>query len=262
MTIHITERLELEMELRHAIGNKELFLAYQPKVEMASGKMVGMEALLRWQHPEKGMIPPARFIPVAEESGLISEIGEWVLREACMQVREWQAQGYRAVPIAVNVSGVQFKRGRCGECLRNVLNETKISPELIEIEITESVLMELGESGRQIMNEIRALGVRLALDDFGTGYSSLSRLKSFPLDFLKIDQSFIRSLETDPDDAAIVRAVLSMAQEMSLRVIAEGVETQQQLDILKRLHCEEYQGYLFSKPVRPREIEQYLDKRP
>ncbi len=261
MTIHITERLELEMELRHAIANKELFLAYQPKVEMESGKMVGMEALLRWQHPEKGMIPPARFIPVAEESGLISEIGEWVLREACMQVREWQAQGYKAVPVAVNVSGVQFKRGRCGECLGHVLNETKIAPELIEIEITESVLMELGDSGRQIMDDIRALGVRLALDDFGTGYSSLSRLKSFPLDFLKIDQSFIRSLESDPDDAAIVRAVLSMAHEMSLRVIAEGVETRQQLDILKQLHCEEYQGYLFSKPVKPREIEQYLEKR-
>ncbi len=258
MTIHINERLQLEMQLRRAIENRQLFLAYQPKVDIVSGRMAGMEALLRWQHPEMGLISPTRFIPIAEESGLILEIGEWVLREACMQGRMWQAQGYDVVPIAVNVSGVQFRRGECVQRLHTILNETGFAPGLIEIEITESVLMELGGSGDQVMQDLRALGVRLALDDFGTGYSSLSRLKTFPLDALKIDQSFIRDIGTDPDDAAIVRAVLSMAHEMNLRVVAEGVETTEQLEFLRKLRCTEYQGYLFGTPVSAGEFAHYL----
>ncbi len=262
MTIHITERLQMEMQLRHAIENKQLFLVYQPKVSMESGLMVGMESLLRWRHPEMGLVPPARFIPIAEESGLIQDLGNWVLREACTQGRRWQSQGYDVVPIAVNVSGAQFKRGRCVERLRAILNETGFAPNLIEVEITESVLMELGESGQRVMGDLRALGVRLALDDFGTGYSSLARLKSFPIDSLKIDQSFIRDISTDPDDAAIVRAVLSMSHEMNMRVIAEGVETPEQLDFLKQVHCEEYQGYLFSRPLSPDEIERFLPRKP
>ncbi len=209
-----------------------------------------------------GLVPPARFIPIAEESGLIQDLGNWVLREACTQGRRWQSQGYDVVPIAVNVSGAQFKRGRCVERLRAILNETGFAPNLIEVEITESVLMELGESGQRVMGDLRALGVRLALDDFGTGYSSLARLKSFPIDSLKIDQSFIRDISTDPDDAAIVRAVLSMSHEMNMRVIAEGVETPEQLDFLKQVHCEEYQGYLFSRPLSPDEIERFLPRKP
>lgn len=260
MTEHINERLKLEMQLRHAIVNKELFLVYQPQVDMASGAVSGMEALLRWQHPTLGLVSPARFIPVAEESGLIEEIGDWVVREACMQGRIWQAQGYRIVPIAVNVSGAQLKRGHFPARLRNILSETKFDPALLEIEITESVLMGLGESSLQLMRDIRSQGVRLALDDFGTGYSSLSRLKTFPLDFVKIDQSFVRDIGTDPNDAAIIRAVLSMSREMELRVIAEGVETQEQLDFLKQLHCDRYQGYLFSRPVPPQEVEKHLQR--
>lgn len=258
MTEHITERLKLEMQLRHAIGRKELSLVYQPQVDMASGAICGMEALLRWQHPTMGSISPARFIPVAEESGLIVEIGEWALREACMQGRIWQAQGYELVPIAVNVSGVQLKRSRFAERMSAILSETMLAPRFLEIEITESVLMELGESSLQLLSDIQAQGVRLALDDFGTGYSSLSRLKAFPLDFLKIDQSFVRDLSTDPNDAAIIRAVLSMSREMALQVIAEGVETPEQLAFLQQLHCDRYQGYLFSRPLPAQEMEQHL----
>lgn len=258
MTLHINERLQLEMQLRHAIDRGELFLEYQPQIDLLTGEMVGMESLIRWRHPELGLVSPVRFIPVAEESGLIVEIGEWVLREACMQGRIWQAQGFKLVPIAVNVSGVQFKRGEIVERVSTILSETKFDPGLLEIEITESVLMNIGDDSLKVMTELKALGVRLALDDFGTGYSSLSRLKSFPLDFLKVDQSFVRDISTDSDDAAIVRAVLSMSHEMKIQVIAEGVETQEQLAFLKELNCEEYQGYLFSRPVPANEIEKYL----
>lgn len=260
MTLNINERLQLEMQLRHAVENRELFLVYQPKVELESGRMIGMEALIRWQHPELGLISPARFIPVAEESGLIVEIGEWVLREACTQGRIWQAQGYDVVPIAVNVSGVQIKRGQLVERVRTILAETRFDPHLIELEITESVLMELGETSMQLMAGLKLLGVQLALDDFGTGYSSLSRLKTFPLDYLKVDQSFVRDVTIDPDDAAIVRAVLSMAHEMKIKVVAEGVETKEQLEFLRALQCEEYQGYLFSRPVIADEIEKFMRK--
>jgi diguanylate cyclase (GGDEF)-like protein/PAS domain S-box-containing protein len=259
MTLHITERLELEMQLRYAIEKHELFVLYQPQF-LASGQIGGMEALLRWQHPTLGLISPVRFIPVAEESGLILEIGEWVLRETCMQGRIWQAQGFKVVPIAVNVSGVQFKRGQFVERLRLILNESRFDPQLLEIEITESVLMELGEDSLTIMHALKSFGVQLALDDFGTGYSSLSRLKSFPLDFLKIDQSFVRDIHTDPDDAAIVRAVLSMAHEMNIEVIAEGVENQAQFEFLRDLQCEKYQGYLFSEPILPQAIEHFLQR--
>ena len=224
-------------------------------------QMTGMEALLRWQHPTLGLISPARFIPIAEESGLIIDIGDWVLHEACMQGRIWQAQGYEVVPIAVNVSGVQFKRGQFVERLKTTLHDTRFPPHLLEIEMTESVLMALGEASLQLMAEVKSLGVSLALDDFGTGYSSLSRLKLFPLDFLKIDQSFVRDIHTDPDDAAIVRAVVGMAHEMKMQVIAEGVENQAQLDFLQALHCEKCQGYFFSEAVLPDKIEAFLQRK-
>ncbi|HEX5363076.1 MAG TPA: EAL domain-containing protein [Gallionella sp.] len=258
MTAHATERLQLEMQLRQAIDNGELFLHYQPQVDLNSGDMIGMESLIRWKHPQQGMISPARFIPIAEESGLILEIGTWVLREACMQGRIWQKQGYKVVPIAVNVSGVQFKRGQITEIVHNILDETGFDPHLLDLEITESVLMASGEASLDIMNSLKALGLTLSLDDFGTGYSSLSRLKSLPLDYLKVDQSFVRDIATDPNDAAIVRAILSMSHEMNLKVIAEGVETTEQLEFLRSLKCPTFQGYLFSRPIPPEEIELYL----
>lgn len=261
MTLHVNERLQLEMQLRTAIEKHELFVVYQPQVDTVTQQMTGMETLLRWQHPTLGLVSPARFIPIAEESGLMIEMGDWVLHEACMQGRIWQAQGYELVPIAVNVSGVQFKRGQFIERLKLILHETRFPPHLLEIEITESVLMELGESSFQLMAELKSLGVSLALDDFGTGFSSLSRLKLFPLDFLKIDQSFVRDIHTDPDDAAIVRAVVGMAHEMNIEVIAEGVENQVQHDFLKALACEKCQGYLFSKPISPEEIEAFLRRK-
>lgn len=258
MTLLATERLQLEIQLRHAIQQGQLFLHYQPQVDLQTGEMVGVETLIRWKHPELGIVSPARFIPIAEDSGLILEIGEWVLREACLQGRRWLDQGYRPVQIAVNVSGVQFKRGRIAERVRDILGETGFPPRHLELEITESVLMASGEAGFDILNSLKALGPTLALDDFGTGYSSLSRLKNVPLDYLKVDQSFVRDIASDPNDAAIVRAVLSMAREMDLKVIAEGVETDEQLQFLRGLQCPIFQGYLFSRPVPPEDVEQYL----
>ncbi len=260
MMEHITERLQMEMQLRHAISRQELFVQYQPQISLETGEIAGMEALLRWQNPTLGLVSPNRFIPVAEESGLIVEIGEWVLRQACMQGRIWLAQGYELVPIAVNVSGIQFKRGQFLEKLRLILAETQLPPHLLEIEITESVLMDLGESGLEILHVLKDLGVCLALDDFGTGYSSLSRLKTFPLDFIKIDQSFVRDIDSDPNDAAIVRAVLSMAHEMDLKAIAEGVEKATQLEFLRQLACERYQGYLCSPAIAPHDITRFMKK--
>lgn len=261
MTLHVNERLQLEMQLRLAIERHELCLLYQPQIDSVTLQMTGMEALLRWQHPTLGMVSPARFIPIAEESGLIIEIGDWVLHEACMQGRIWQAQGYELVPIAVNVSGVQFKRGQFLDRLKIILHDTRFPVHLLEIEITESVLMDLGDASLQFMSEIKSLGATLALDDFGTGFSSLSRLKAFPLDFLKVDQSFVRDIHTDPDDAAIVRAVIGMAHEMNIKVIAEGVENQAQLDFLQALQCEKCQGYLFSEPILPEKIEAFLQRK-
>ncbi|MDD2776630.1 MAG: EAL domain-containing protein [Gallionella sp.] len=261
MTLHVNERLQLEMQLRLAIERHELCLLYQPQIDTQTHKMTGMEALLRWQHPTFGLVSPTRFIPIAEESGLIIEIGDWVLHEACMQGRIWQAQGYELVPIAVNVSGVQFKRGQFLDRLKNILHDTRFPANLLEIEITESVLMDLGDASLQFMNEIKSLGATLALDDFGTGFSSLSRLKTFPLDFLKVDQSFVRDIHTDPDDAAIVRAVIGMAHEMNIEVIAEGVENQAQLDFLQALQCEKCQGYFFSEPISAEHIEAFLQRK-
>ncbi len=258
LTLSINERLQLEMQLRHALERRELFLVYQPQVDVLTAKVIGVEALLRWQHPALGLIAPMRFIPVAEESGLIVEIGDWVLRQACLQIKAWQQQGLRLVPVAVNVSGVQFKRPDFVARVTAALHEMQVDARWIEIEITESVLMELGENSLTVMNALKALNLRLSLDDFGTGFSSLSRLKTFPLDVLKVDQGFVRDITTDANDAAIVRAVLGMAHEMGIHVVAEGVETREQLDFLEKLRCESYQGYLFSRPVPPEQIAQYL----
>ncbi len=260
MNVKAVQRLKLENSLRVAISQQQLMVYYQPKVNVHSGKMTGMEALLRWQHPEMGFVSPAIFIPIAEESGLINEIGDWVLRQSCLQARLWQGQGFDIVPIAVNLSARQLKQSNLVEHILTVLLDAELDARYLVLEITESMLMDMGDSGVGVLEQLRAAGIKLALDDFGTGYSSLSRLKNLPLDSLKIDQSFVRDIVTDPNDASIVSATAVLAHALNLRVTAEGVETQDQLDFIKSLHCEEYQGYLFSRPVPALEVERFLQR--
>lgn len=260
MNVKAVQRLKLENSLRAAISQQQLMVYYQPKVNVHSGKMTGMEALLRWQHPEMGFVSPAIFIPIAEESGLINEIGDWVLRQSCLQARLWQGQGFDIVPVAVNLSSRQLKQSNLVEHILTVLRDAELDARYLVLEITESMLMDMGDSGVGVLEQLRAAGIKLALDDFGTGYSSLSRLKNLPLDSLKIDQSFVRDIVTDPNDASIVSATAVLAHALNLRVTAEGVETQDQLDFIKSLQCEEYQGYLFSRPVPALEVEKFLQR--
>lgn len=260
MNVKAVQRLQLENDLRVAIVNGQLKLHYQPKVNVLSGKVVGMEALLRWQHPELGFVAPALFIPVAEESGLIHEIGEWVLRQAALQARIWQSQGYRIVPIAVNLSARQFNQSDFASQVQNIVREVGLDARFIELELTESMLMDLGEDSLAVMNQLNDAGFVLELDDFGTGYSSLSRLKLFPVKALKVDQSFVRDIASDPNDESIVNATAVLAHAMHMKVIAEGVETQAQLEFIKALGCEEYQGYLFSHPVPADDVVRFLSR--
>ena len=254
------ESLKLENDLRHAVERNELELHYQPKVALHSGKIIGMEALIRWQHPMIGMISPVDFIPLAEESGLIIPIGEWVLDTACNKIKEWEAAGYKDISIAVNLSAVQFRQKNILEMVRNIISHSEIDPQLLELEITESTIMDDIDAASATMRELHKEGVKISIDDFGTGYSSLAHLKRFPLNTVKIDRSFIRDLTTDPDDAAIVGAIIAMAHSMGLKIIAEGVETTKQLEYLRRLRCDEIQGYLFSRPLPIDEAEELLIK--
>jgi diguanylate cyclase (GGDEF)-like protein/PAS domain S-box-containing protein len=258
MNVKALRRMQLENDLRNAIGKDQLMLYYQPKVNTVSGKVVGMEALLRWKHPQQGFISPAEFIPVAEESGLINEIGDWVLRQAALQQRIWQSQGYLIVPVAVNLSIRQFSQKGLAERIQTILHEVGIAPHFIELELTESLLMDAGQNSLAVMNQLSDAGFDLSLDDFGTGYSSLSRLKMLPVKSLKIDQSFVHDLATDENDEAIVNATAGLAHALEMKVIAEGVETKEQLDFIRDLMCEEYQGYLFSPPVPAAELEPFL----
>lgn len=260
MNVKAVQRMQLESELRNAIAKGQLALHYQPKVNVASGAVVGMEALLRWFHPQLGAVSPAQFIPVAEESGLINEIGEWVVRQAVLQQRIWQSQGYRIVPVAVNLSARQFGQKDVVQKIQSVLRDVGIPPQYIQFELTESLLMEAGQSSFELLTQLSEAGFDLSLDDFGTGYSSLSRLKHLPFKSLKIDQSFVRDLATDENDEAIVSATAVLAHALEMRVIAEGVETQEQLDFIRDLMCEEYQGYLFSRPLPAEEVVKYLGK--
>jgi EAL domain-containing protein (putative c-di-GMP-specific phosphodiesterase class I) len=260
MNIKAVQRLQLENDLRGAISKAQLLLHYQPKVNVRSGRVVGMEALLRWNHPQLGFVSPVQFIPVAEESGLINEIGDWVLRQAALQQRIWQSQGYRTVPVAVNLSARQFGQKDLVEKIQAIVREAGIPSQCIELELTESMLMDMGVSGLAVMNQLNDAGFNLSLDDFGTGYSSLSRLKLLPVKSLKIDQSFVRDIATDENDEAIVNATVVLAHAMEMKVVAEGVETQQQLDFIRDLQCEEYQGYLFSRPIPADEVVAYLSR--
>ena len=243
------ERLTLESSLRSALERKQLFLEYQPQLDYKTGKIVGAEALLRWRHPKLGLIPPSKFIPIAENNGMIVPIGEWVLRTACAQARRWQDEDFGPLPVAVNVSAVQFRQKRFLQVIRNVLDETGLPAQHLELELTESLLLSTGEVMLSILRQLTDMGLRLSIDDFGTGYSSLIYLKHLPVYKLKIDRSFVQDLTVDPDNAAITATVINMAKTLNLKVIAEGVETEEQLQFLREHNCDEVQGYYFSKPL-------------
>ena len=258
MNARIAERLALENGLRHGLERGEFLVYYQPQVDIASGAISGVEALVRWQHPERGLVSPAEFIQVAEETGLIVPVGAWVLRTACAQAKAWQAAGYPPVRVAVNLSARQFQQRDLIEVVDEVLKETGLEARWLQLEITEGVAMQDVEFNIAVLRELREMGVQIAIDDFGTGHSSLSYLSQLPIDVVKIDQSFIQDLTTDPNDAAIARSIIVMAHNLKLRVIAEGVETEEQLAFLKKRRCDEMQGYLFSKPAPAEAFEEML----
>lgn len=241
--------VELENNLRRAVDMHEFFLVYQPKVDINSGEIIGIEALLRWQHPEWGLVSPDRFISISEDTGLIKPIGAWVLKEACRQNRQWQDAGFKKIPMSVNVSVIQLRDALFLQELTEILMLTGLEPRYLELEVTESISIDGEQETIRLLKSIRELGIRLSIDDFGTGYSSLSYLKKLPIDVIKIDKSFIRDIKTDPDDATIITAIIKMSHGLKLKVIAEGVETQEQLDFLKLEGCDQYQGYLLSEPV-------------
>ncbi|RAV21058.1 EAL domain-containing protein [Paenibacillus contaminans] len=250
----LLDRIELEADLRKAIERNELLVYYQPQFRAEDSRMVGVEALVRWKHPSRGILQPGAFIPIAEEAGMIFEIGTWVLREACRQMREWHVTGGPLIPVAVNLSAQQFHQSNLVNYLLNVLNETGLEAKYLELEITESMMMDAAVSA-QTLRELNQIGVRISLDDFGTGYSSLGYLKTFPIHKLKIDRSFITEIAENDNDKAIVSTIISMAQNLNLDVVAEGIETKDQLDILTQNQCKELQGYYFSRPLSAQDVE-------
>jgi diguanylate cyclase (GGDEF)-like protein/PAS domain S-box-containing protein len=252
------EKIKLESNLRKALPQNELMLYYQPQVDLISGNIIGAEVLLRWQNEEFGFIPPSRFIPLAEETGLINSMGEWVLRSACAQTKAWQKAGFPAIVMSVNVSMYQFKDKSFITLLRDVLWETKLDPQYLVLELTESALMENSALTVSMFKELKSFGIDIAIDDFGTGYSSLSYLKYLPLSRVKLDQSFVQSVTINPNDEAISKAVIAMAHSLNLKVVAEGIENIDQLSFLRSLQCDEGQGFLFSKPVPENEFMKLL----
>jgi diguanylate cyclase (GGDEF)-like protein len=254
------ERLKIEGELRSALANGQFHLHYQPKVDIATDDIRSVEALLRWQHPTRGTVPPGDFISIAEESGLIVELGAWVIREACRQARDWQVRGLPFLRVAVNVSPVQFRQSNFVSVINAALAEHSLLPTYLEIELTEATLMSNAETSVALLEELSAIGVLLSVDDFGTGYSSMSYLQRFPIDKLKIDRSFISDVVTNPDDASIVRAIISLAHGLRLKVIAEGVESAQQLQLLKTMGCDQYQGYFRSAAVPAIDVERIVNQ--
>ena len=254
----ISERLELENSLRHALDRNEFRIYYQPRIEVASGRIVSAEALIRWDCPGKGLIPPDSFISIAEESGLIIPIGQWVLQEACRQASAWQRAGLPPIGVSVNLSPIQFRQDGLVDGVAAALALAELDPAYLELELTESLVMHDAERINVAMQSLKALGVDIAVDDFGTGYSSLSYLKRFPVDRLKVDKSFVRDIDSDPDDAAIVRAIITLGHALGLKVVAEGVETRAHHEFLRQHGCDELQGYYFSQPVPAFEMEALL----
>jgi diguanylate cyclase (GGDEF)-like protein len=259
MNVDSIEHLRIRTALHRALEHREFDLHYQPQVDLASGRTVGAEALLRWRHPELGLVSPARFIPVAESSGTIVPIGEWAMREACRQAAAWTRAGHRNLVVAVNLSAVQFRRGDLHETVRSALRDSGADPGSLELELTESILIGDAQVVLESVRRIKALGVRLSIDDFGTGYSSLSYLRHFPVDKLKIDQSFVRDMVQNPESEAIVRAIIQLARALGLRTIAEGVETPEAAARLRLLGCDEAQGYWFSRPMPAQSFTAYLE---
>jgi diguanylate cyclase (GGDEF)-like protein len=249
------EKVRLETDMRIGIEQKQFELHYQPKVNTATGVMHGAEALLRWRHPVHGNIPPAKFIPIAEECGLIGTIGAWVVREACRQARAWQVQGLPPLRVAVNLSPSQFRQGNIVEMIRDALDDAGLEARFLEVELTESAVMTDPEESIAILEKLSTMGVLVSVDDFGTGYSSMSYLRRFPIDKLKIDRGFISEVMSRPEDASIVRAIISLAHSLKLKVVAEGVESPDQLEFLKTLGCDQYQGYHYSPALPPSQFE-------
>ncbi len=260
MNLKAVQRQSLESGLHFALERQEFLLHYQPKVNLDSGEITGVEALIRWQPPGRELMLPAWFMPIAEDCGLIVRIGSWVLREACRQARAWQLAGLPSLPISVNVSATEFRHEGFVDGVRNVLSATGLEAQYLELELTEGVLMENAETTIAVLQELKRMGVQLVVDDFGTGYSSLSYLQQFPIDALKIDQSFVQRITTSPGDSPIVRAIIDMGKNLKERVIAEGVETPQQLAFLTSQHCEQGQGYFFSRPLSATQFTQLLYK--
>ncbi len=257
-----TRRLVLETHLRRAIQKEEFLVYYQPRVSVDSLAITGVEALVRWQHPQLDLVSPSEFIPLAEDTGLIVPIGEWVLRQACAQSRRWQDAGFAPVQMAVNISARQFHDQDLSQTVIRILDETGLAPGHLELELTESSIMQNADSAASVMSRLKNMGVNISIDDFGTGFSSLSSLKRLPIDALKVDQSFVRDLTTDQDDAALVMAIITLAHNLRLRVIAEGVETEEQLRFLQLLRCDEIQGNFFSQPVPADTLVSLFDSAP
>jgi EAL domain-containing protein (putative c-di-GMP-specific phosphodiesterase class I) len=258
MNVRAVERQSIEGALRRALERGEFALHYQPIIDLRTGTITGAEALIRWTHPTRGMVPPVQFIPIAEDCGLIVPIGHWVLREASRQAQAWIDAGLPKITMAVNVSAMEFRHDNFLENLFETLGETGFDPGSLEVEVTESVLMRHAEAAVATLKTLRGRRIQVAIDDFGTGYSSLGYLRKFPLDILKIDQSFVRQISTVGEDTTIVTAVIAMARRLKLRVIAEGVETLKELEFLRAHHCDEVQGYYFSRPAPPEQFAQLL----
>ena len=260
MSVFSRERLDLESELRRALPMKQFEVHYQPKVDVATGRMNSVEALLRWRHPTRGLVGPLEFLPIAEETGLMLSIGEWVLREACRQARQWQREGLPFLRISVNISPIHFRQSKFLEIVRSALLDNDLEPQYLEIELTETTVMDHAENSVNILEELSRMGVIVSIDDFGTGYSSMSYLRRFPIDKLKIDRSFIHDMTTNSDAASIVRAIISLAHSLRLKVVAEGVETAEQLEQLRELGCDQFQGFYRSAAILPSEIGGFVQK--